>query len=114
MTKAEVKARHGEIMRAIQNTISVLQPIRNSAGTKNKRVFINPHNVDQLKMKADLIGSAFCKVNVITKDDGLPKGHPSKKLQELVTYEGENYGYEIAPEAICEMQRQTTKVIQCY
>jgi hypothetical protein len=119
MKLTEVRKQHSEVMRAMQNALTILQPITTCESAKRFEVYIKPENIEKLKTKSELISSAFCKVNVIPGEKAnLPKWHPCYRPEfELVQFDGGSFCYNVMPEELINVKNRLTKVfksIECY
>jgi hypothetical protein len=118
MKLTEVRKQHGEILRAIQNAVSILQPITTSESKGRYEVYVKPENIDLLRARGKDISSPDCQVSIIDKEKPQFNGVTHALYSyNLVCFEGSEFRYEIAPEEIVNVRNRLTKVfksIECY
>jgi len=104
---------HKEILRALNNSISILQPITTSESRKRKAVYIKPENIEELTTKSAFISSPACKVSVIDSAAiGQPFNPCYKPAFKLLQLEGGAFKYIILPEEIVNIRDKFEKVFK--
>ncbi len=105
-TVNEIQKRHKSILMAVNQVVSILQPVHTVPGKVDIGIMIEPINIERLAKNSDLISSDFCRVRVINKHFEAGRGEGNSHDCTVVNLSGENFGFSFAPQMVCYIKKK--------
>lgn len=103
-TLEKIQTRHKETLRTFDSILSVLAPVT----FNNKCYFVDDKNIERLAKSTDFLSTDFCGVRVVSERTGTP-GTGTDKIIHTIKIEGENFGYEVSPDALPTLRKNIEK-----
>ena len=99
--------KHHAILQTIRQVESMLQPVFTGLDPKSKTLPGIPlANIERLAKHSDLLSNDFCSVKVENKHFEPIRGERKAKDSQVVSIEGENFGYSFEPHMVYEIQKR--------